>query len=138
MLQGFTFTRKSDGRKLRTLPFVDGWLQTIVAGEILWAGLKSEGHKYLPMRSINQDPLENLFSSIRYNGGNNRNPTLEEFGPALSQCIISLVSAPTTGNCEDDENEMLTDLEELFAEETPVRNEVCKTFIHLHIYKYKK
>ena len=87
----------------------------------LWNILKRIGFKYLRTRSLNQDPLEHLFGSIRANCGSNNNPTVSQFQAALKTSIINGIAFRELkgGNCEleDEPGEMLSKLHDfLYAE----------------------
>ena len=113
-LDNVSFRHSTTGEKALPMPFVSNWKRTITATEMLWNDLKSEGRTYLPTRRLNQDPLENLFSVIRHNGGHRLQPTAFEFVPALKTALVNVVTH--TGNCEKDTDRMLLDLENLFGE----------------------
>ena len=66
----------------------DGWLATLRGVMILWEKLKECGFTHLETRSLNQDPIENLFGCIRSNLGPNSNPTVHQFLSALKTCIV--------------------------------------------------
>ena len=88
----------------------------------LWHRLKNiPGFDYLNLRSLNQDPVENLFSSVRQHGVFNTNPTCKQFTAALKTVVVNKLVAPTTeGNCEDDGCTPLENLRNLlqYAEKT--------------------
>lgn len=54
------------------------------------------------MRSLNQDPVENLFCTIRQYGITNTNPTCHQFIAALKTSVLNNLVLPVNGNCEDD------------------------------------
>ena len=62
---------------------------------------------------LNQDPLENLFSEIRYNGRHHIDPTAAEFIPAFMTVLLNHV-ATSRGNCEDTDY-ILVDLRALLV-----------------------
>ncbi|CAH1366216.1 unnamed protein product [Tenebrio molitor] len=85
--------------------FVRGWQTTIRSIIFLWDTLKDgNGFDYLNLRSFNQDPLENLFSSIRQHGAANTNPTCHQFTAALKTVVVNSLASPkgVDRNCEDD------------------------------------
>lgn len=61
------------------LPVKKGWLHTIQALLEIWSDLQSVGFSNLRTRSLNQDPLENLFGIIRQTSGSDLNPTCYHF-----------------------------------------------------------
>jgi hypothetical protein len=93
----------------------DGWMTTIRGTELLWDVLQGDGFRVLETRRLNQDPLENLFGSIRFHSGCNRNPTVQQFASSVKTSMLHgtpKVSA-AAGNCEPDSDNFLSDLEEL-------------------------
>jgi hypothetical protein len=93
--------------------FVRGWQTTIRSIIFLWDTLKDgNGFDYLNLRSFNQDPLENLFSSIRQHGAANTNPTCHQFTAALKTVVVNSLASPkgVDRNCEDDNCTPLDDL----------------------------
>ena len=82
----------------------DGWILTLTAMEHLWHDLHTlRNFTYLITKHLNQDPLENLFSVIRYRGGSNDNPNSAQFRAALKACTIHHMTYPhEKSNCEDD------------------------------------
>ena len=74
----------------------------------LWKDLKSEEILFLLTNRLNQDPLENLFSSIRRHGGHSTNPTVKLFRIALQRSITSgLQDQVENSNCEIDDNKYI-------------------------------
>ena len=59
--------------------FQKGIIVSINAVLHLWKDLKEEGFKYLLTHRLNQDCLENLFSSVRALGGADSNPNSVQF-----------------------------------------------------------
>lgn len=56
----------SDGKGLKKIPCVEGWEHNITCLKMLWAELrKRQGVSYLLTNRLNQDCLENVYSSIR-------------------------------------------------------------------------
>ena len=92
------------------------WWWTVEAVKLLCADIFAEGHTFVPTSRLNQDALENLFSSIRYNGGNRTKPSPAEFVPALKTCLINSITAKTKGNCAPDEDDFLVNFKMLFEE----------------------
>jgi len=78
---------------------------------MLWKDLRDEGYAYLPTRSLNQDPTESLFASVRYNCGNSRTPKAEQLEPALLTSLVNMLNRSSTNkNCETDDSSFLADL----------------------------
>jgi len=94
-----------NSKKIRNdFHFVRGWQITIRAIMLLWKNLKEMGLKFLCLRNLNQDPIENFFGQIRQHGITNTNPTCFQFKAALKTLIITNFSSPLSknSNCEED------------------------------------
>lgn len=103
----------SNGKNCTNLVhFLKGWQITIRSVIFLWNNLRQKGVRYLSLRSLNQDPLENLFCQIRQHGICNTNPTCHQFIAALKTVVINNFAVPLTRgkNCEEDYCESLGDL----------------------------
>ena len=72
------FIDKKTGRLVQK-PFQKGLLVSIRSIIELFKELKSDGLQYLLTTRVNQDVLENSFSSLRYMGGNNTHPSASNF-----------------------------------------------------------
>eukprot|EP00795_Rhopilema_esculentum_P011123 gene11123-20003_t len=102
-----------------------GWCFTLSAIIALWEQLHhNEAVSFLVTRQLNQDPLENLFGSIRQQGGNADNPTPIQFKRAYRKLFHTNLLSVVTGNCEPDNNEPLTKLASLEGIATPLTNEL--------------
>ena len=104
----------------RTMAFHVGWLENITAYRGLWHDLSTDPDpnfrfKYLNLRRLNQDALENLFSAIKK--GNT--PTVSQFIGGLETAIITNLrdNGSDSRNCSDDDGELLTDLHVFFQDE---------------------
>ena len=94
------------------------------AAKQLWLDLRAEGRSYLPTKAINQDPWENLNSSIRSCGGNRSNPFTSEFESAFITCLIDkLTVPPKAGNCKTNDNDLLLDLKEFLDDAEEIQPE---------------
>jgi len=110
-LNSLKFKRIKNNVHISRLPFQEGWTWTINATEMLWKDLRDEGYTYLPTRSLNQDLVENLFASVRYNCGNSRTTKAEQLEPALLTSLVNMLNRSSTSkNCETDESSFLADL----------------------------
>ncbi|XP_044746220.1 uncharacterized protein LOC123307834 isoform X1 [Coccinella septempunctata] len=113
-VQNWQFMRYTKNGRIRKSmpPSQTGWLQSINAIQMIWKYLRNNGFISLRTRSLNQDPLENLFGQIRYGCGSNDNPTVQQFiGTLKTQLLNGLVNQSFQGrNCEDDENTLLCNL----------------------------
>lgn len=74
-------------------------------------------------RSLNQDPIENLFGSVRTHGLRNTNPTCDQFIHSFKILLINnFTSIKRLGNCEtDDCSTMLNNLKQFVK----INNEEC-------------
>ena len=76
----------------------------------LWTDLsKIEGVKFLSLRRLNRDPLENFFGQIRAQSGLNTNPDCNHFVPAYKTLLINSISTGKSlyTNCATDDDTML-------------------------------
>ncbi|KAJ8965588.1 hypothetical protein NQ317_011575 [Molorchus minor] len=96
-----------------------GWMVSIKSIQAIWTTLKSKGFQYLRQRSINQDPLENLFGAVRSSCGSNDNPTCIHFASSLkTQILNGLTQQDLSGtNCEQDDSILLSDLRSFISME---------------------
>ena len=87
-----------------TLPCLEGWKLDISALIQLWEELQADhGFEFLLTSRLNQDCLENLFSTIRGRGGQRDNPTSVEFRAAFARSAISSLTTPVkSSNCQPD------------------------------------
>ena len=75
----------------------------------LWDDLQTEhGIHFLLTSRLNQDCLENLFSTIRGKGGHGDNPSTQQFRIRLGQTMVDsfFVHSPSS-NCEEDHDRSL-------------------------------
>lgn len=79
--------------------------------------MKKLKFKYLNLRQLNQDALENLFGIIRQHSPTNRNPTCSSFMGAIKTAIVSGMTAPHSrhSNCRKDNNKLLTNFHDIYA-----------------------
>lgn len=99
-------------------PSIKNWVKTLRGFIYLWKKLSNVGFKYLCLRRINQDPLENFFGRIRSHGVRNINPTCYSFISSFKAIIINNFSSPHSpnANCEDDkDNDTLDSLRSLLT-----------------------
>lgn len=98
-------TLKKLNAKYPRPPCFDGFIITIRA----FLGLiQNEQCKYIMTSRLNQDPLENLFSSVRQRGGFNRNPTVRVLRATLKILTVQqLIEPPTTTSYDPDVDELL-------------------------------
>ncbi|KAF6203192.1 hypothetical protein GE061_003610 [Apolygus lucorum] len=107
-LQSLKFLPKSPTSPPCSTVTIQGWIRTVNAVQLLWTTLKEEipfdKCSYLVPRRLNQDPLENLFGSIRSKCGSNVNPSAYQFTSALKTCLVNKLADDdlNKGNCEGD------------------------------------
>ncbi|KAF2903779.1 hypothetical protein ILUMI_02385 [Ignelater luminosus] len=106
------FDKATGKERTNQYAFLDGWQTSIKSILYLWNTLKNDGFRFLCTRSLNQDPIENLFCNIRQHGIANTNPTCHQFTAALKTVVINNLAKPknTSGNCEDDDCAQLINL----------------------------
>ena len=75
--------------KLGQKQFQSGIIVTIKSVRQLYRDLKSEGKHFLLTSRVNQDCLENTFSTVRYMGGNNGHPTAKMFCDRIRMLLVS-------------------------------------------------
>jgi hypothetical protein len=86
-------------------PCFDGFLLTLNAILSLYSSLNC---KYILTARLNQDVLENFFSSIRQRGGFNRNPTVKGFRTSYRVLAVkNIVQPPKTSSYEGDDDVLL-------------------------------
>lgn len=108
-LEKWTYIRKSNGTR-HVPPCVKGWIQSIKGIMWIWSQLKSDV-KFLNLRHLNQDALENLFGFIRQCCGSSSDMTTEQFKAALKTCLVTKYSGKISGkNCMDDDSYLLNDM----------------------------
>ena len=98
----------SSNNKLVQKPFQCGILISIKSTISLYRELKTEGASFLLTSRINQDGLENLFSTVRLMGGNNSHPSSVEVSNILRKLCITenvkiVVNNPAVETCDEDE-----------------------------------
>jgi hypothetical protein len=79
----------------------------------VWRRLNEEKKfKYLEIRNLNQDALENTFGAILLHCGSNYNPTVGQFVDALKTVIINGLAyrGLVNPNCKDDGATLLENL----------------------------
>nr|XP_022905210.1 uncharacterized protein LOC111417223 [Onthophagus taurus] len=98
----------SGGKCVGNPPTIKLLLATIGNVRYLWDSLKEMGFEHLSLRSLNQDPLENLFSVARGLCGGNTKPSASQFVDAYKTVILSNTARCDIGtNCEDDGGDFL-------------------------------
>jgi len=99
---------KDTGKNItNTYHFIKDWEISIRSIIALWNSLKVIGLKYLNLRNLNQDSVENLFCQIHQHGVSNTAPTCHQFIAALKTDGLNNLFKPITktANCKDDYTE---------------------------------
>lgn len=83
--------------------------------------MRDQGCSSLKPRSLNQDPLENLFGNVRYGCGCNDNPTVQQFIASLKTQLLNGLAnqAFKSKNCEDDDHTLLSNLQSFLNVRVP-------------------
>ncbi|XP_063374290.1 uncharacterized protein LOC134661987 [Cydia amplana] len=94
---------------------IQGYLMSLQSLRGIWLKTRAMGFKYLNLRQLNQDSLENLFGVIRQQSPTNSNPTCTHFMAALKTAVVTGLTAPHSAgsNCQKDRNMLLTDFHNL-------------------------
>ena len=88
LVNNMFFTNKKTGLLVQK-PFQKGLLVSIKSVIGLFKELQSEGLTYILTTRVNQDALENSFSSLRYMGGNNTHPSASNFCERIRLLCVS-------------------------------------------------
>lgn len=116
-----------NGTQAKNVKCVEGYITTLKSLRDIWEYLTKESDfKFLNLRQLNQDSLENLFGVIRQHSPTNRHPTCSSFMAALKTAVISGMTAPhsRSSNCEKDSQVLLTDFQELVFGKTVKENQL--------------
>lgn len=117
------------GEKSRP-PCLDGMLLTMNGIMEFHEEEKMNGKEYILTSRLNQDALENFFSVIRQRGGYNRNPTVRTFRTAFRIAAInSLMKAPSTANCEPDDDTYMNMDQDLVAQANISATALCEEIL---------
>lgn len=130
MVRNWKFNRllKNGQVKESKPPSQLGWLISLNAIRGIWAYMRSKGCEVLRPRSLNQDPLENLFGSIRSGCGCNDNPSAFHFiGSLKAQILNNLFHTAHSTNCEADEIDVLSNLRS-FLESDSVEKSISQRY----------
>lgn len=105
----------TDSRESKPLS-LRNFIHDIKTVKHLWSDLQMiPGVKFLSLKRLNQDPLENFFGQIRGQGGCNTHPDCHQFVALYKTLLINDI---TTGqslhaNCTNDDDKMLGSLRNL-------------------------
>ena len=101
-------------RKLaKTLPCISGWLSNINSLKMFIAETVSvvPGIEYLLTNRLNQDCLENFFSTVRGKGGQRDSMDPQQFRYSLRQIMVEkILLTSAKSNCEDDVDHLLLNM----------------------------
>lgn len=95
--------------------FLKGWRLAISCVSQLWQDMKENTNiRVLYTSRLNQDIVENLFSTIRRKGGFRDNPSAKEFRCAFRMVMMAELIKPAVGaNCTPDTNKFMLTLQTL-------------------------
>ncbi|XP_045508009.1 uncharacterized protein LOC123703869 [Colias croceus] len=115
IMQTLKFINATTFKESKNVRCIKGFQISLNSLKDIWSLLNKAGFKYLNLRQLNQDSLENLFGNIRQHSVTNKNPTCSHFTAALKSCIISGLTGPHSrgSNCEADSNELFMTFVEL-------------------------
>lgn len=102
---------KQSGAEAKNNKCIEGYIMTLSSLQDLWHEVHKLGFKYLNLRQLNQDSLENLFGIIRQHSPTDKNPTCAAFVAALRTSIVTGLSGASSrhSNCLEDSSKLLTD-----------------------------
>ncbi|KAJ2941938.1 hypothetical protein O0L34_g10756 [Tuta absoluta] len=108
------FFVKGSRIRLSNVRCTNGYYITLSSLQDIWMEVSKVGFKYLNLRQLNQDALENLFGIIRQHCPTNQNPTCHHFTAALKSTILTRLNTPLKGsNCEKDQNDLILDFHDV-------------------------
>lgn len=112
-IESWVFESNDKKNKRTLIPFKAGWIIKINATLQLFEVCSRMGFKYLKTRSLNQDPLENSFGSLRSYGAGNDNPSCYQFIGLFKTSILNNLTDLHSHkrNCEKDEGSILDNLQ---------------------------
>lgn len=119
-----TFKRLTKGGTIKSSkpPSQVGWLTSLNAIQEVWYYMLNKGASSLRPRSLNQDPLENMFGGIRYACGCNDNPNSKQFIGSLKTNILNgLTNQAIASNCEEDDHILLTNFKSFLEGNTEIQ-----------------
>lgn len=125
-LQSMKFvTKKGD----KVPPSITIWIKTLRGFIHIWKKLSGTGFKFLCIRRVNQDPLENFFGCVRSHGVRNINPTCYSFVNSFKTLIVNNFTSPHSpnGNCKNDEGDALNCLKSLLSCDADKKEPLAET-----------
>lgn len=117
---------------------IKGWISNINALQLLWNDLKTNfNFQFLFTRRITQDCVENLFSVIRYKGGNNVTPDSTKFRCSLRSVMANQLLQPSIdSNSEVDACSFLLQKQEISNQIINVSTKCSKEDSSISYSKY--
>ena len=102
-------------RSKKELPCILGWQITIKSIIELWKNLCTEKkYKFLLTSRLNQDCIENFFSTMRGCGGHRDNPDVTQFRSSFRYIAVNKLFVDNSGrNCKNDLDNVLLDISSL-------------------------
>lgn len=103
-----------NGDEARNVKCIQGYITSLNSLQDIWQEVHTLGFRYLNLRQLNQDALENLFGIIRQHSPTNKFPTCTSFVAALKTSVIcGLTVHNRNSNCQADKQVLLTNFEEI-------------------------
>ncbi|XP_045454431.1 uncharacterized protein LOC123663842 isoform X1 [Melitaea cinxia] len=88
------FINPNDQYTFKNAGCIKGYITTISSLQDIWSYLQSKNIKFLNLRRLNMDALEDLFTKIRQYGPPFNNPTCYQFISGLKSTLITHLSSP--------------------------------------------
>lgn len=101
-----------------------GWMLTLNGTIGIWEKI-NEDVSYLLTNRLNQDCLENTFSSVRRKGGFRDNPSCYEFRSSVRNVMVFSFIKKSNSNCEDDSAANLLEMTNIT--DRSILSTVCET-----------
>ncbi|CAM4574539.1 unnamed protein product [Leuciscus chuanchicus] len=122
----------------KQIPCVEGWQHNIVCLKMLWSDLRQRHPvSFLLTNRLNQDCLENAYSSIRARGGNRDNPDSVQFECEYRAVATGLMfSNSEKTNCEQDLDMFLLQFSAYASQESPLVNVDPESIMEEHGYSF--
>ena len=120
----------ADRRKEIRPPTLSNLAMTVNNFKLISTKLWQAGFKRIMTRSLNQDPIENLFGQIRQRAARANNPTISAFGPLYKSLLVKNISGKHSlgGNCERDNSVVYFTLKEFLQQVCRVFHNLCGKF----------
>lgn len=105
-----------------------GWIDNIHSVRLLWEELRDlYEFQFLLLRRLTQDCIENLFSVIRFKGGNNSNPDACKFRSSIRAVMMNNMLHPADrGNSEYDIGEFLVKKQDIQSRGVKIISDQCQ------------